>query len=370
MAFGTISTLYLPIAGSAGSSMWGTDVRKLLSAADETGDNTTVCNYGTNGAVQTRTADPYTNNNSDLAQDAYGWAIDPADMGSTADFIRSYPAGNHTINARITQSGLSAVNVTLLMYVYRVGPAPTRTRTLLGSNSTTQSIAALGAEAAITVTVALGAITFAADETIQYSFEMQATGVSITGRSSQFRTGTTTRIETPELKTIAATVGSGADGVATATASMSAIAGMVGTAAGAATALGAPTAITSTVGTAAGAATASGVLGAHASMTGTAAGVAIAAGSLAATASMAGTSAGVATASGALSAVAGMTGTAAGTSTALGVPSSVAGTVGTAAGTSTALGVTGKILGTVGTVEIGAAGSSETIIRPIFFLDA
>jgi hypothetical protein len=358
MAFGVVSTLYFPIAASAGASMWGTDVRKLNTSADATADSTTAFNFGTSAAV-VRTADPYTSSATDADQTLFGWAIDPTDMASTTDFVRSYAAGNHTLTARLTQSGAGAINVTMTLYIYRVGPSPTRTRTLLGSNSSITSVAALSAPTTATVAVALGAVTFAADETIQYSVELTCTGVAVVGRTGQFRTGTdggvAVRMDTPPLKILAAMTGSDAGGVGVAAGVLSATGGMSGTSSGTGSALAVMSAVTGIIGSANAAATAAGALGASAGLVGSATGVASTSGSLGAIAGLVGSSASFASTAGFLTAVADMVGSAFGTSTANGVPSSLAGTIGSADGTSDALGILGAILATVGTATVGAA---------------
>lgn len=357
MPFGTVSTLYFPVAGSAGSSMWGTDVRKLNTSADAGVDTTSQVQYGTNTALQTRTVDPYSTVTADLDQTLYGWAVAPADMGSTADFIRYYPAGNHVLTGRVTQTSLSAADITVNLYIYRVGPSPTRTRTLLGNGSATVNAGALSTPVTVTVTVALGSVTFAADETIQYSVECQSTGVAITGKNGEFRTGTDSgvaiRMDTPPLKTISATVGTAADPVGSASGVLSARASMAGTASGTSTASGVPTGITGFAGSAAGTSAAAGVLGGRAGMTGSAGGSSTASAVFAGFAGLVGSAPSVGSAAGFLTALASLVGSAVGTSTASGVPSSVAGTVGDAEGFSDAEGVTGAVVGTVGTVDIG-----------------
>lgn len=199
------TALYIPIAGSAGASLWGTDVRKVLASPDATTDATTVSNHGTGGVV-TRTYDPYTTLNTDQNQADYGWAIQPSDMGSVTGALRQYAAGNHVLSVRFNQNAAAGASITLLMYAYRVGNAAGgRVRTLLGSGSTTFNSDAAGVVSTRTVTVALGAVTFGDDETIAYGFEVTAPGVAVTGRNTTFRTGTqggvASRVDTPPLAT-------------------------------------------------------------------------------------------------------------------------------------------------------------------------
>lgn len=81
MAFGNISTFYIPIFASAGSSLWGSDVRKLLDAPDAGSDATTKTDHGTGTTDVIRTVDPYNTTTTDGVQANYGFAIQPADMG-------------------------------------------------------------------------------------------------------------------------------------------------------------------------------------------------------------------------------------------------------------------------------------------------
>lgn len=205
MVFGNITTLYFPVAGSAGASQWGTDVRKLLDAPDAGSDSTTINSHGTGTGLTTRTYDPYSTSSADADQTLFGWAITPADMNSVAGARRFYPAGDHVAEFRMHQTGAVSVAVTVTVFVYRVGPAPGRTRTLLGSGSASPTLPALSAHATVNVTVSLPEIIFEADETIQYSIETNTTGVVVTGRNVILWTGTDggveVRMDTPVLAT-------------------------------------------------------------------------------------------------------------------------------------------------------------------------
>lgn len=313
MAFGNISTLYLPTAANAGASQWGTDVRKLLNAADATADLTTVTDHGTGGAV-VRTADPYSTNATDGVEANFGWAVTPADMDSVTGARRFFPAGNHTLTARMSHNAATGWNATVVVYVYRVASAANgRARTLLGSASANAELPAASAQVVAVVPVALPEIVFAADETIQYSMEFNVGGVAVVGRLVTFHAGTSAgtaaRIDTPVLRVLADTTGA-ATGVGTAAGET----GKVLAAQGAATGLG--------------------------------------------------------TAAGALSAQAATTGAATATATAAGQASAVAGTTGSADGLGVAAGLGGKVLGTVGAVEIGpGGGGTTTYVRPIFVFD-
>jgi hypothetical protein len=205
MVFGAITTLYLPTAANAGASQWGTDVRKVLDTADAGTDQTTLTNHGTGGSV-VRTCDPYTTLNTDSDQTLFGWAVNPTDMGSTTAAPRHYAAGNHSCTFRFSQTAAAGASITVTMFVYQVGNAAGgRVRTLLGSGNVTFNSDASGTVSTRVVTAALGAILFGDDETIQYSFEITAPGVAITGRNCRLITGTqggvAIRVDTPVLGT-------------------------------------------------------------------------------------------------------------------------------------------------------------------------
>ena len=307
MAFGAITTVYIPIAASAGSSLWGTDVRKVLDSADAATDATTTTSHGT-GADTRRTVDPYSASSTDITESDYGWAIDPADMGSTATKKRRQAAGDHTCTLRLSHSAtLGDTSAVLHFFAYRIGPSPGRVRTLLGSVNQNINLAALGAIGTYTATIVLGEIVYEDDETLQYSFEITAAGQIVTGASTTFRTGTqggvAIRVNFPRLDTIVETTGT-SGGSSTATAAVANIMASNGTAAGTST-------ITADVG-----------------------------------------------------GIAGATGSASGTGVASADVGGVAGATGTSAGTSQATADTAVIKATVGTVDIGAGG--DTVISPVF----
>lgn len=315
MPFGNISTLHIPRSALAGASQWGSDVRKLLDAAGGGSEFTTETNHSTGGAV-IRTVDPYTSSVADGTEANFGFAVTPSDMNSVAGALRFYPAGNHTASFLMahTTSVPPAATGTLTMYVYRVGPAAGRTRTLLGSGTASIAVPALGAGVTASVTVALAEVIFAADETIQYSFEFSIAGVAVTGRligyAFPYDDGTTAvpaKIVTPRLGVLADTTG---------------------TATGTGTAAGVTGQVLETLGTATGTGVAAGVGASRAETTGTAVGSGVASG----------------------------------------LVSSVAGTTGTATGAGTAAGLASKVLGTTGMVEIGGGGTT-IINRRVFVFD-
>lgn len=207
MAFGAISTLYLPESANAGSSQWGTNVRKLLASADSGTDTSTTTTHGTGGST-VRTDDPYTSQSSDLDQSLYGWAIAPSDMNSIAGAQRRYAAGNHVATTRLVSNSATTGSARITMYAYRVGNAAGgRVRTLLGSiNSSVQSLG--NSYLTFTATLSLSEVIFGVDETIQYAIETTCAGVA-GGRTVTFATGTESgnaiRIATPVLETISST---------------------------------------------------------------------------------------------------------------------------------------------------------------------
>lgn len=313
MAFANgITTFYLPTSANAGASLRGSDVRKLLDSADAGSDATTKTSHGTGGNT-TRDLDPYTTNSSDLTTSDYGWAVDPADMGSTATKKRVIFAGDHVFTFRTasSQAQLSAGN-SYTVFAYRIGPAPGRTATLLGS--ATGSAFNYGSIANVyrteNVTLNLPEIVLEDDETIQYSAEISSPGAAISGRVNSHNTGTqggvSIRIDHPGLGTLAETTGTAA-GTSTVTADVANI--------------------TATNGTASGAATATAEVGG----------------------------------------IAGTTGTADGAATVTAEVGGVAGTTGTSAGSSTATADAALIKATVGTVDISAGGG--TTVRPVFIFD-
>lgn len=195
--------LHLPIAANAGSPQsWGTDVRKVLTAAEASQDSTTVCNLGTGGTV-TRTCDPYTTTAVDLTQANFGWCITPTDMGAVPGRRRKIPAGNHVLIGNVTIStAFTAETRQILMFSYKVSSASAgRTRTLLGSTTTNLPLTS----GDVNVTLALAEQIFEADETIQYSFEMNAGGLAVSGRTVAFNTGFSTnsrRIAIPAMESL------------------------------------------------------------------------------------------------------------------------------------------------------------------------
>lgn len=378
------TTLWLPLAANAGASQWGSDVRKILNAAEASADSTTVFNLGTGGTV-TRTADPYSTSTADLVQADYGWAVTPSDMGSTAGAKRVIPAGNHVCALNVTISvAFTTEAKALTLFAYRVGPAAGRTRTLLGSVT---GAFPLTTGACTGLTLALPELVFNNDETLQYSFEAVAGGLAVIGRTVSMAIGDSNcTITTPAWETYA--IGTGAaSGGGLAAGVLAAIGVLLGAASGLATVSGVMGGVAEATGSSSGVATVSGALAAVGGMVGSSAGIASAAGSLAAVGGMVGSSTGIAVGSGAgaivlptvggangvatvagtLAAVGGMVGSAAGVATASGSMGAVAEAVGSAAGVATVNGSLAAVLGTVGSVVIGAAGGGgDVYVTQIF----
>lgn len=192
MAFGNISSLYFPIAGTAGASLWGVDVRKLLSSPDGTADASTITSHGSGGTVA-RQVDPYSDNNIAPGPANWAWAITPADMNSVAGARRYIPAGNHVFTMRgKCSNALGKANQNgYTVLAYRVGPSPGFTRTLLGfGQSGPVSFPALGASSTFTAAIALPELVFEANETIHYSISLDATGSALGNEKYTFFTGT------------------------------------------------------------------------------------------------------------------------------------------------------------------------------------
>lgn len=393
VAFGNIGTFYLPIPASAGASLWGTDVRKVLDVADGSSDSTTKTNHGTGAAVN-RVVDPFTTTTTDDNTGLYGFAITATDMNSVVGALRMFPAGNHVATMRVVNSDTNAAaGFQASMYVFRVGPAPGRTRTLIAS-ATGQTFPLPGSLAGTTtntLTVTCPEIVFEAGETVQWQFRMSGAGAAITGRLVTIYTGTeggvAVRISTPTLKILAqadgASAGSGAGsgdsqkilnaafsgtGVGTVTGVMGATGSMDGSSSGVGTGTGVGAATSSMEGSSAGSAAVAGLLGAFGGMEGSTSGVATTSGVLGAFGGMVASADGVGTAVGELSATSGTVGAASGVGEALGLGSSVAGTEFSSVGEASSSGLASIVLGTVGTSTVG--GESETIVyNPLIFLD-
>lgn len=313
------TTMYLPIAGSAGASLWGTDVRALRTSADATADTTSICDHGT--ASSRRTVDPFSTSSADGTENAFGFAIDPgtgaAGMGSNATQKRRMLAGNHVATLRLSNSATLGGSGTVHMFAFRVGNAGSgRTRTQLGTSDTAVSFGALGAISTVTCTLALPEVVFDNDETIQYSFEITGPGQAVTGATSTFRTGTdggvAIKLDFPELRTIVEMTGNVAAGAVSAAAITGKVLPVLGN-------------------VAAGAVSASGVLGAIKQTTGN-----VAAGAVSASASMA--------------AVKAATGN-------------------VAAGAVSASAALASVKGMTGAVTIGGGGGGTTVITPLFVFD-
>ena len=351
MAFGSISTFYFPTAANAGSSQWGTDVRKLLDTADAATDLTTSTTTPANATPTRITVDPYTSDASgNNTESNYGWAVTPTDMNSVSGARRMIKAGNHVLTLRLIANGVGPQTVTLHTFIYRVGPAAGRTRTLIASQDDTLSVEVAVNGSDNVVTLSVPEIIFEPDETIQYSFETTATGAALTARTVTFRTGTqngtAVRVDHPGLTIVKDTVGDSA-GAGTVSGAIQAFGSFVATAAGIAAVAGFMSSMASTIGSADGAAAATAVGASQAATAGTAAGAATADGMITGIGSAAGTAAGTATADVVATAIGGMTGTADGVGAVDGRMSSTAGVVASADGAAAVDGQAGSLSGTV-----------------------
>lgn len=255
MTFGAITAVYLPVSANAGASLYGSNVRSLLSAPDATADASSVTSHG-NGGDTLRTVSAYAQSSADSIQEDYGWAIPASDMGSTDTEKRRQKAGDHSCTLRLSHSStLGDSSAELHFYAYRVGPAPDRARTLIGSVIEPISLNALGAQVTYTASIAIPEIVYEADESLQYSFEIRATGQALTGANTIFRTGTSggvaVRVDFPRLDTIVEITGT-AQGGSTAIAKVANIKAAVGESHGISTAQGVVGGIAAAVGTAQG----------------------------------------------------------------------------------------------------------------------
>lgn len=191
MAFGNISAFYFPIAANAGASMHGTDVRKLLASADAALDATTKTDHGTSGSVSQKYVDPYTTRSAAGAI-AAGWQVEPlTDMASVIGARRFIPAGNHVCTARLaTTAALGGTLSAVVMSVWKVGPSPSFTLTLVGGVTVSNFAVPAAAYATCTLTAACPEMIFEPGETVLYTFAISGAGLIISGIVNTFATGT------------------------------------------------------------------------------------------------------------------------------------------------------------------------------------
>lgn len=359
MAFGSISTFYFPTDANSGASQWGTDVRKLLDTADAATDLTTSTRTPANATPTRITVDPYTSNaTGDNTESNYGWAVTPSDMNSVSGARRLIKAGNHVCTLRLIANGIGPQSVTLHTFIYRVGPAAGRTRTLIASQSDVLSVDVAVNGADTVVTLSVPEIIFEPDETIQYSFETTATGAVLTARTVTFRTGTqngtAVRVDHPGLTIIRDTAGA-SDGAGTVSGAIQAFGSFVASAAGVAAVAGLMSSMGAGVGEAPGAAAASAVGASQATTIGTSAGAAAVVGSITGIGSAAGNASGAAAADGIVGAIASAIGAADATATTDGRLASTAGAVASANGVAAVDGQGGSLAGTIATAAGVAA---------------
>ncbi|HEX4843184.1 MAG TPA: hypothetical protein VFV57_05895 [Limnobacter sp.] len=287
---------------------WGTDVRKLAETAQAL-NSTTICSHPNSAGTTSITLDPLTTSTtqSDI-RDALGWAVNEqgADgMESTSTRKRRIRAGDWVFTMRLGLPTAGTATGTLTgsfsARVYRVGPSPTFTRTLLfttGDSTTVQSTGLAAATGTCTVTqTGVSEIVLEAGETIHVGFLSKVVqvagllGATVAGIATWHigtQGGVDPSVNPPAIDTITEMVGS-ATGLGTAAASAAQV--------------------KPTVASATGLGTAQGVLGSIASTVGAATGVGVAAGTLAAVKEFAGAAQGVGIADGKMAKVAGFTGT-------------------------------------------------------------
>ena len=324
-------------------------------------------------------------------------------MGSTDTAKRRVPPGQwrmvHTATLP-SPATLGSLALRNRYYVYRVGPAPGYTRSLLFSwlSNTANAPVLGGAVDFDSLSSSQPEVLLEENETIMvgvYSILEQSSGVlgaTVAGNAT-YRMSASTEpwqliVPPPGIETVAPTQGSGAgsaaanglaasakgtrgasQAVAVAVGELQATAGLVGSAAGASTPQGALAGTAGIVGAGPGSAFTQGELAGAAAMVGDSAGASAADGVLAGAAGLVGSSAGDGTASGELAGAAGLVGSAAGLGDASGRVGAVAGMVGAADGTADALAQLAALRGTVGTSLVGEGGGAVTNIYPINVFD-
>lgn len=191
----TIAQTFFPNT-VAHDTVYGTDIRKLAESLP-TLDDTSICGFGTSGNKNI-VVDPFTTNTTDVtpmtaaALDPLGWAINEtgADgMGATSTAKRTIAAGTWSFQGTLKASPAAALNaVTVKVRVYRVA-ASGGARTQLGSEGSANAglITTAGTSWSTTITD-IGAVTIEADETIQVSYYINATG-QVGGLSVIFEVG-------------------------------------------------------------------------------------------------------------------------------------------------------------------------------------
>lgn len=379
---------------------WGSNVQGMLDDyAGLTSNGYDTVNVHPNSAGTTIiTASPFVNNRSTQGDvsSSHGWAWNAiaaslSSMGSVAGALRWIRPGVWVFSASLNIPAGGTVtgshNVTLTWRVYRVGPAPTYTRTLLFSAVSAEfSGGLLGANNTVVTTNSPSQ-----PEIILQPGETLHVGLISSNRQVAGLLGATTsgaipirhnnggvrmfRVPAPGIGTLAIT-----QGISVGSSGSAGSAGIyfsgVGLSAGDSAALGYLGAFSGAVTTIVGSATIFGSGGSFAGITGTAigdsliegngtmifAGAGMAVGDCAvdgfATAifSGVGASAGNSDVAGFETAIFSGVGNATGDSLVAGFGSSVAGTVGSAAGDSIVDGQMSKVLGTVGTVSVAEGG--------------
>lgn len=287
---------------------WGTDVRKLTESVGPL-LSTTICQHPNAAGTTQITLDPYTSRNTQGDnRDVYGWAINEAGadgMESTSARKRRIKAGNWTFVMRVglPQAGTltGTLTATFSARVYRVGPAPTFTRTLLFTTAFSDSVQSTGISGAVTGTCTAGhtapEIVLEAGETIHVGFLSQVVqvagslGATVAGNAT-WHTGTQGGqqifFNPPDLDTITEMVGAVA-GVATVEGLSGSVLPVRGTVTGTGVALANLGAIKGVSGAADGAATVEGKLASIKGMSGDIQGVGAADAKMASVKGMTGT---------------------------------------------------------------------------------
>lgn len=305
MAFANTGVFYLRSTFTS-AAVGGTRIAALADVADGAGSVTTTTAHTSNAATR-RVVIPYQSSSIAAPSSAYGFSINPADMGGAVGARRFFPAGTHTPIFWAAGGNLLGNN-TFRVTAYRVGVSPGFTKTQIGS---TASVAVGGSllGALVSIPLVLPEIIFEPGETILYAPDAECNpGVLAGNISFVFGTGdvtqgnTVSRITTPRLGVLADAVGA---------------------ATGGSDAVGVPGLVVPATGSSLGACT----VDAFAASVATTIGVSQ------------------------------------GSSTVDGFAATVAGTIGVAAGTSEAQGRAAAVIGAVGSVDIGGGGGNTTIVR-------
>lgn len=177
-----------PLSGSPGILPWGSGVYQFSGVVSTSNDTTTITSHPLPTTQTPRTVHPYATSAVSDTASLWGWGVDPTIVNSAAPHLAYIPAGNHTLTMTVTRSAsLALLNNVLTMFLYRVGPSPTYTRTLLGSATATTIYSPAGQ--LISIVLAQPQIELAAGESIMYSFSNNARGGAASAATYTYECG-------------------------------------------------------------------------------------------------------------------------------------------------------------------------------------